>query len=188
VIAAAIIGAAAPLAAQKFSCPQAASLLLSDSGGRMDLFSATNITLRCPDGAAEVITKLLRQAELNTVRDTLARAAAYNLRNAGMADSLIALAKDSTQSTEKRRFYLGMLTVFADCRVGIDDSPGFESRWSVLGGSGGHACDAGYRQPLSPATRARAHEGIAWMGAHDPDARLRELSRRAAQELIGRLQ
>ena len=104
VIAAAMAGVAAPLSAQRFDCSGAASLLLSDGGARADLFSATNITLTvwCRDGATAVIARMLRRARPNTVRDTLAFAAAYYLREKSMIDSLSALVKDSTQSTKKR--------------------------------------------------------------------------------------
>jgi len=186
-IAAAIAASAAPLQAQRYSCAQADSLLLSDGGARRDLFSATNTTLSasCRDGAAAVITRLLRRAGQNTVRDTLARDAARMLhRDESMMDSLIALAKDSTQSADRRTFYMKLLVVHADCNARADDSPGYESRWSVAIAGSFLACVGEFRHPISAAVRGRAREGIAWMGAHDPDTRLRELSRRVAEELV----
>jgi hypothetical protein len=75
-----------------------------------------------------------------------------------------------------------LLTTYADCRRGVDDSPGWENRLSVLGGTGG-GCGIIYPQPLAQAVRDRARGRIAWMGTHDSDARLRELSRRIADEL-----
>ena len=188
-IAAAIAVSAWPLSAQKFNCSQAASLLLSDSGARLDLFSATNtfLTFRCHGSAVAVVTKLLRQARLDTVRDTLGYMVAYYLREQGMADSVGALVTDSTQSAEKRTSFMKLLTIYADCRAGVDDRPGWESRWTVLGGSGS-GCPTFLVQPLSAAVRDRARERIAWMGAHDPDPRLRELSRRVAEELARRSQ
>ena len=186
VIAAATAGVAAPLSAQTFACSDAASLLLSDSGARADLFSATNITLTvwCRDGATAVIARMLRRAKPNTVRDTLAFAAAYYLREKSMLDSLSALVNDSTQSTEKRTSYMKLLTLYANCGARVDDSPGWESRSSVLAFNGWEGCNAIYRLPLPPAVKARAREEIAWMSAHDPVARLRELSRRVAEELL----
>ena len=181
-------GMASPLSGQKFTCSEAASLLLSDGGARADLFSATNITVSiwCRSDATAVIAKMLRRAMPNTIRDTLAFAAAYYLRDERMIDSLSALAKVSTQSTEKRTSYMKLLALYADCRARVDDSPGWESRGSVVGFGGVAGCNAIYPLSLSPAVKDRARGGIAWIGAHDPDARLRELSRRVAEELARR--
>jgi hypothetical protein len=185
VIAAAIGGMAAPLSAQRFTCSEAASLLISDSGTRADLFSATNTTLTvwCRDGSTAVIARMLRRARPNTVRDTLSFAAAYYLRDESMIDSLSALVKDSTQSTERRTQYMKLLSLYANCRARVDDSPGWESRGSIVGFGGEDGCFAIYPLSLPRAVRARARQRIAWMGARDPDARLRELSRRVAEEL-----
>jgi hypothetical protein len=185
VISAAMAGMAVPLSAQRFTCSEAPSLLLSDTGSRADLFSATNVTLSvwCRDGATAVIARMLRRAKPNTVRDTLSFAAAYYLRDESMIDSLSALVKDSTQSTEKRTSYMKLLALYANCRSRVDDSPGWERRESVVGFGGGDGCFAIYLLPLPPVVKARARERIAWMGAHDPDAQLRELSRRVAEEL-----
>jgi len=76
-----------------------------------------------------------------------------------------------------------LLTLYAVCRARVDDRPGWESRENVVGFDGEDGCFAIYLLPLPPAVKARARETIAWMGAHDPDARLRELSRRVAEEL-----
>ena len=185
VIAAAMAGMAAPLSAQKFKCPLAASYLLSDSGTRADLFTATNIilTVSCRDDATAVIAGMLRRARPNTVRDTLSFAAAYYLRDESMIDSLNALVKDSTQSTAKRTSYMKLLMLYADCRARVDDRPGWESRSSVVGFGREGGCTVIYPLSLSPAVKERAREGVAWLGVHDPDARLRELSRRVAEEL-----
>ncbi len=185
VIAAAMAGIAAPLSAQKYTCSEAASLLLSDSGTRADLFTATNITLSigCRDGATAVIARMLRRARPNTVRDTLSFAGAYYLRDERMIDSLSALVKDSTQSTERRTSHMKLLTLYAVCRARVDDRPGWESRENVVRFDGEDGCFAIYLLPLPPEVKARARERITWMGAHDPDARLRELSRRVAEEL-----
>ena len=185
VIAAAMAGMAAPLSAQRFSCPEAASLLLSDSGARVDLFGATNATLTvwCRESATAVIASMLRRARPNTVRDTLSFAAAYYLRDESMIDSLSTLVQDLGQSTEKRKSYMKLLTLYADCLSRVDDRPGWESRSSVVVFDRRDGCSAIYPVWLTPSAKKRARERVAWMGAHDPDAPLRELSRRAAEDL-----
>jgi hypothetical protein len=176
---------AAPLSAQWVDCPEAASLLLSDSGARADLFRATNMTLTvwCRESATAVIATMLRRARPNTVRDTLSFAAAFYLRDESMIDSLSALVQDFSQSTERRKSYMKLLTLYADCLSRVDDRPGWESRSSVVVFGGADACNVRYPLPLSPSVKKRARERVAWMGAHDPDAPLRELSRRAAEDL-----
>ena len=178
-------GVAAPLSAQRFTCSEAASLLLSDSGARADLFDATNTTLSvwCRKSATAVIARMLRRARLNTVRDTLSFAAAYYLRDESMIDSLSALVGDFRQSTEKRKSYMKLLALYANCSSRVNDRPGWESRSSVVGFDGGEGCNVIYPLRLSPSVKKRAQERIDWMGAHDPDAQLRELSRRVAEEL-----
>lgn len=155
----------------------------------MELHNATitTLSLPCRDDAAAVITKLLRRSRLGTVRDTLALLAAHALRDEGIVDSVSALAKDSAQSIAQRTIYLNLLAVYTDCRREVNNWPGFEDRWTVLRWMP-HQCGRAHRQPLSNDARERARAGIAWMGAHDPDTRLRELSRRVAEELAHREQ
>ena len=150
----------------------------------MDVYYATNTTLSlpCRDDAAAVLTKFLRLSRTGTVRDTLALHAAHALRIEGMVDSVSALARDTAQSIRKRTIYLNLLAVYADCRAEVNNSPESEHRWSVLIWVP-HQCYRDGRQPLSDDARERARAAIAWMGAHDPDPRLRELSRRVAEEL-----
>jgi hypothetical protein len=185
VIAAAMAGMAAPLAAQRFTCSEAASLLRSDSGARADLFDATNTTLSvwCRKNATAVIARMLRRARPNTVRDTLAFASAYYLRDERMLDSLSELVKESRQPTERRKSYMKLLALYANCASRVDDRPGWESRSSVVGFNGGDGCNVIYPLPLSPSVKKRARDRVDWMGAHDPDAQLRELSRRVAEDL-----
>ncbi|HEX7981528.1 MAG TPA: hypothetical protein VF461_23150 [Gemmatimonadaceae bacterium] len=141
-----------------------------------------NRTLACKDRAPEVITALLRRARTGSVRDTLANLGAYVFRDGRLVDSVSALSRDSAQSTERRTRYLELLASYVDCHAAVDDYPGWQNRLLILAATTGQ-CGAHYEQPLPRDVRARAHAAITWMGAHDPDAQLRELSRRVAEQI-----
>jgi hypothetical protein len=161
--------------AQGMSCSTAQTILLKKSSARTELYGAMSRMVNCGDAAPGGIVKMLRQVTLRSTADTVARQGARALLDNRMMDSIRMLAVDVDQPTERRTFFLRLLTRYAAPNAGIDESQMNSDAPTVLttvihpGGVVGTS-------PMTADGKSRARATIQSMGSHDPDATLRKLA------------
>ena len=155
------------LPAQRMSCAYADSVARLDALSLDDRELAGAKLLYCPDIRVAAITSLLRRGQSHAATDTLGRMAAWALFDAGLVDSVAALAKDARQPRERRVLFVGLLSRYADCSYG----------------SGTDSCGSDDRHPLPPVDRDRARKAIDWVARYDPDIRVRTYAAHVSEEL-----
>ena len=176
-----------PLEAQRFTCEEASTLLLSVDAARLDRFSAASTVLTCGNIAAGTIATALRRAAPNSILDSLAFAIAHYIYDRRLADSVRVFALDSTQSTSRRTSYLAILVNLASpgTIVRVDH---LRNGYHVLGRDWSRVgADDKLRvfgtRAMRDEDRARVLATIATMAVQDPDEDLRLLAERVAKEL-----
>jgi hypothetical protein len=178
------------LGAQRFTCEEARTILLSDTVPRLDLFSAGSTIMGCGVVAPGVVASALRRARPNSTADTVVTTAAWQTFDRRLVDSIRVMAVDTRQTRSRRMLYLQLLTRYALPGTGIDDDAlGSESRWVL------HSSAQFFDRSARPfgtllilkEDRTRIVATIAEMGRHDPDEPLRRLAGKVAVELEGRI-
>jgi len=177
----ATLGAPGALGAQTRACDKAATLLLSDSGSRDDVMEAARKMTDCHEIGPHVLLELRRRALPGSVRDTFAVESLWTMVDSGMADSLLALAKDPRHPRRDRIVLLRVLTYYAHCGAGLLSDTA--SNYGTALASVSDQCGTDGKQRYSDSDRARIRAGFAWIGEHDPDVKLARLAKRAAEEL-----
>jgi hypothetical protein len=181
------------LGAQRFTCEEASTVLLSTDAQRLDRFAATNALFRCGDITAGTVASALRRAKPNTTADTLATILAWVTFDRRLVDSIRVVAVDSSQSTARRTLYLQLLTNYAVPFTVVDTEAIKRATYFVLRrrqplhGNRKHLLEAASApfgtRLIRKEDRARAVATIAEMARHDPDENLRLLAGRVVTEL-----
>jgi hypothetical protein len=161
--------------AQGMSCDRARTILLSKTSTRTDKYGAMSRMVNCGDAAPGGIVELLRQGTPHSENDTLALQGAWALLDNQLMDSIRVLAVDVKQPTERRLFFLRLLTRYTAPNAAVDESQMDSDAPSVLT-SVIHPGGVVGTNPLTPDGRIRARATIQTMGFHDPDPRLRKLA------------
>jgi hypothetical protein len=138
--------------------------------------------VNCGDAAPGGIVELLRQGTPHSENDTLALQGAWALLDNQLMDSIRVLAVDVKQPTERRLFFLRLLTRYTAPNAAVDESQMDSDAPSVLT-SVIHPGGVVGTNPLTPDGRIRARATIQTMGFHDPDPRLRKLAGLVYEEL-----
>ncbi len=181
-----LIGLLAPArssrAQQTLTCDQARTTLLANGASRAQLVLATAKIINCGDMAPGTVVATLRRATPNSTRDTLAQAAAFNLFDRRLLDSVRVLALDASQSAARRQVYLRLLTRYAAPLAAVDTTALNAESPKVLG-AGGDGVGVQGTSPLGVEGRNSARATIQAMGYHDPDPRLRKLASLVGDQL-----
>ena len=169
--------------AQGMSCSTAQTTLLKKNSTRSELEMAMARMVNCGDLAPGGIVKMLRQVNPRSIADTVARQGAWALLDNRLMDSVRVLAVSANQATERRLFFLRLLTRYAALNAGVNDkAANLADAPSVLfavhhpGGVVG-------TNPLTTDGRNRARATIRTMGLQDTDATLRKLAGLVYEEL-----
>jgi hypothetical protein len=170
--------------AQSMTCNQAKAILLNSSSLRSDLYQAMAKALRgCPNDGPQIVANALRQAPALSTRDTVARQGAWALLDRRLVDSLHYIALDPAQTTERRRFFLRLLTRYVapnatvdDRQISSEDSPSVLQAVSDAGGVVGTS-------PITAESKNTARYTIQYKRDHDADPTLRKLAGLIDQQL-----
>jgi hypothetical protein len=181
-----VVSSPALLVAQRFTCEEASAVLIAAEVPRLDRFSAASTMMGCGTMAPGVIATALRRAKPNSTADTVLTIVAMQTFDRRLADSIRAMALDSSQSIARRTTYLQLLTTYALPGTVVNtEAIGHESL-PVLHHHILWVTEAsrpfGTRLILKE-DRARIVATIAEMGRQDPDDGLRRLAARVAPEL-----
>jgi hypothetical protein len=113
---------ASPALGQSLTCEQARDILLASSSTRDDRYHAIAKAVNaCGNGGPIMIARALRAAAPLSTADTVARTGAYALLDRRLADSVRVLARDQSQTTERRRYFLRLLTRYVAANASIDE-------------------------------------------------------------------
>jgi len=138
--------------------------------------------VNCGDAAPGTIVKMLRQFAPRSAGDTLARQGAWALLDTRLVDSIGVLALDVNQTTERRLFFLRLLTRSAALNAAVNESQMNSDAPSVLTSVIHPGGVLGTRPPTAE-SRNRARATIQTMGLRDPDPTLRKLAGLVYEEL-----
>jgi len=170
------------LRAQIPTCAQAKSTVLAEGQTRSQLQQAWSVIVKCGDDAPPTIVKALRLAVPFTVKDTLARHAAWTLADRRLTDSVIFLAKDAAQSSGRRKELMRLLAHYYNPVVTLYPLSASDSNSSVLR----YLLDAEPlegNQPMVQSDRDRALSAIVWMKTNDPSLEVRKLAAAVAYQI-----
>ena len=169
--------------AQRRNCAQARAVLLNETSTRTESYVEMATMVNCGDAAPGTIVKMLRQFAPRSAGDTLARQGAWALLDTRLVDSIGVLALDVNQTTERRLFFLRLLTRSAALNAAVDDrgihNPETPSVLLAAGDAGGVLGTS----PPTAESRKRARATIQTMGLRDPDPTLRKLAGLVYEEL-----
>jgi hypothetical protein len=165
------------------ACDVARGWLVQNDGSRTNILVASRRIVTCGDIAPATLMAALRNATAGSVRDTVAREAAWLLSDRRLLDSAIALSRDAQVPASRRLVALELLTHYADSLAALLPGSIDDPSNIVIA----HRMHGGYIpgiMPLTSADQTRALDAIDWMGGNESDATVRGLAQRAHHQLL----
>ena len=164
------------------SCDQARHYLIVEGASRTNIVLASRRIVTCGDMAPTTLMATIRSASPGTVRDTVAKEAAWLLSDRRLLDSVIALSRDLRVGVARRTVALELLTHYADGKASL--LPGLQHDPMPLVIA--HRMHGDYfsgNAPMDAKDQDRALAAIRQVGLDEPDDDLRLLAKLAAEQL-----